>query len=268
MTLNEEEALLKKYMDGYLRKELDNIKTNYLHKKKDYVICIDGMKGTGKSTLALQMCRYVDPTFNIDRVHFKGADFLKNMKDIKEGQAILLDEAIISMLRRNAMASMNKKMMIGFNIFRKKAAFICLCIPSVKNVDMSIQKEHLFSLVHVANYKREKTRQLWKWYGRKRLHRLIEFKYDYGKVRGNKYGWFGDYRPFEKEYEGKKDANINAFLASVEEPSQVDKVKQMKETIIKNMMEKGLSLRQIGEYFGVTKGRISQIAKELKLSRV
>jgi len=260
--LNEWERI-NSILDGYMKEELLNIKEKYLSKRKDFVIVIDGIKGTGKSTCGLQACKFIDPSFNIDRVHFFEDSFSENLRTILPAQAIMMDEAIINIMRRNAMTNTNKKLVIAFNIIRKKAAFIVLCIPHIKNLDWAIQTEHVFSLIHVKDYTKRNDVQLWEWYSKRRLNQLIKEKYDYKRVTPNKYGWFRDFRPFEKEYELKKDRAITKFLSIEADPKeQAAKNKFDKTKIVVNLREKGFTQKEIAGVVSFTRERVSQILKD------
>lgn len=255
-------------MDNYEKAELQNIKEKFLENKKDFVICIVGVKGTGKSTLGLQMCKWIDPTFNADRVYFYGDNFLKGMRDIKPGQSILFDEAILSLNRRNSMTNINKKLMTAFNIFRKKAGFIVLCIPHIENLDSSISTKHVFGLVRVRNYSKRNDRQLWQWYSRKRLRKIVNDKYNYGASAPNRMGVFYDFRPFEEEYEAKKDKAINHFLgvSGVSEISSIAELpdddihiegKKLKLMILERLLKLGLKQEEAGDIIGVSQQTVS-----------
>jgi pantothenate kinase-related protein Tda10 len=71
-----------------LKKNLDVIRHRILSRDKDYVMVVDGGEGTGKSTLAIQMGKYVDDSLCLERITFTGEDFRKEpSSELKKGSA-------------------------------------------------------------------------------------------------------------------------------------------------------------------------------------
>lgn len=73
---------------------IQQIRDRLYKKNKNYLAVICGATGDGKSYSALQLCKQVDPTFNIERVAFRSQDFLDLLDNetLKKGNAILWDE--------------------------------------------------------------------------------------------------------------------------------------------------------------------------------
>lgn len=147
------------FVDNVLKKELDKIKHRVLKKDHDWVCCIDGDEGSGKSVLAMQVAMYLDPKFNIDRVVFNSDDFLKAIKDpkIKQGSCILLDEAFSAANSRSSMTEVNKSMVGVATEMRQKNLFVIIVLPSFFDLDRYFAIHRTNALLHVyldANFNR------------------------------------------------------------------------------------------------------------------
>ena len=71
--------------------------------KWDFVIAVDGREGSGKSTAALHFKALYDEKYNLDYVLFDADPLLDAMQTAPPGSCIVLDEAIISLYKREAL---------------------------------------------------------------------------------------------------------------------------------------------------------------------
>jgi len=73
---------------------IQQIRDRLYKKNKNYLAVICGATGDGKSYSALQLCKRVDPSFNIERVAFRAQDFLDllDSNTLKKGNAVMWDE--------------------------------------------------------------------------------------------------------------------------------------------------------------------------------
>src|SRR3972149_2554508 len=80
------------FIDGYMINVLDDMKQAI---KQDWDMCvaIDGMEGSGKSLLAMQMAVYCDPTLTLGRIVFTPDDLKQAIVKAEKYQAIIFDEA-------------------------------------------------------------------------------------------------------------------------------------------------------------------------------
>lgn len=95
-------------------------------------------KNSGKSYLAFQCAKYLDPTFNLDRVCMTPQEFLKVVQDSSKAQAVVYDEAYTGMASRRSMSEVNN--MLTETIFecRKKNLFVFIVLPSIFFLDRTI----------------------------------------------------------------------------------------------------------------------------------
>ena len=80
----------KEVFDFYIEKKLipflENIKKNLSQKDKDYVMAITGHEGAGKSTLAMQLSRFIDPALNLSRICMTSKEFIALAEDAKNSE--------------------------------------------------------------------------------------------------------------------------------------------------------------------------------------
>lgn len=199
------------FLEPWIKKKFDEKILPDLQKKdKDCIIAIDGKEGTGKSTLGLQWCKYIDPTFDLSRVVFTPQEFREAIYKSKKGQAIMFDEAFTGFSSRAALSGINRTLISLMMQIRQKNLFIVIVLPTFFLLDKYISIFRTRVLVHV--YENKSRRGFFRVYSSKKKRNLIMSKdsrtYSYG-VRTNKKGRF--YRIFalgdetiEKKYRDKK----------------------------------------------------------------
>jgi len=131
------------YMDGYLKENIDNFLIKAVEKKFDGVVIVSGIEGAGKTTLAATIAKHCDPTFpgpllndgttrrRCDRMVFDTKQILEQIDKSTVGQAIVIDEAVLSMFSQDHANDMHKILLKKFVTIRKKRLYIFLVIPSI-----------------------------------------------------------------------------------------------------------------------------------------
>lgn len=210
-TTNRED--LDYYIYPRLRDNLLNKVIPSLTKKdKDVVIAIDGGEGTGKSTLALQIGKFVDPTLELRRIVFNAEDFRKAIFEAKKGQCIIYDEAFTGLSSRSSLSGINKALVSLMMQMRQKNLFVIIVLPTFFLLDKYVALFRTKALFHV--YESGGNRGYFKVYNRKAKKRLfLEGKATYSYMnwkiktnfKGRFYGVFalGDEK-IEKAYREKK----------------------------------------------------------------
>ena len=77
------------HIDKKLYVLLDQIKKYISKNDKDYVLLVDGYEGSGKTTFALQLGKYVDPALNLDRVCMTPETFKEKIIYAQKGQCVI-----------------------------------------------------------------------------------------------------------------------------------------------------------------------------------
>lgn len=123
------------WIHPYLKQNLDLLKKAIKH-KWDGIVIVDGMEGSGKTTLGASMCYYMAynkakkrSSFNIDSFAWSPRQIEKAIKEAKPGSSVLCDEFVLAGLSTDAMTEMQNILIKYFTLIRKKRLFICLVIP-------------------------------------------------------------------------------------------------------------------------------------------
>jgi len=148
------------YMDSTLKTNIDNFLIPAVHAKWDGVGLITGMEGSSKSTNAMALAKYLDPTFpgeplndgttrrHCDRVVFSPKDFMDAIDKAKPRQAIVFDEAIMGFLAGDASTDIQKSLVKKMVTIRKKQLYIFIVLPSIFLLRMYMAMFRTRYLIH------------------------------------------------------------------------------------------------------------------------
>lgn len=139
------------YCDAIIKRELERVKDRVLTKDRDFVAVYDGEEGVGKSVLAMQHAKILDPNFCLEQVVFTSDDFIKIIKDpkTKKGSCIVLDEAFNSANSRASLTNVNRSMIALATEMRQKNLFVILVLPSFFDLDKYFALWRCRALFHV-----------------------------------------------------------------------------------------------------------------------
>jgi len=159
----------------------------------DHIEVVTGKEGLGKSTLILQKCCYIDPTFCLDRIFYRIEDlflwFQKNRKDTK-GKAILLDEGNLFLFNREGQGKTSKSIIKLFSLVRQCNLYLGICIPDYRTLDKQIRRHRMASLTNIDS--RGKTRVFDNPYSINNLNFKNEKGIPINKISDSKV-WFGSF---------------------------------------------------------------------------
>lgn len=204
------------YMDDKIKKNLDeNIIPSLNKKDKDFVLAIDGKEGSGKSTFALQIGKYIDNSLDLSRVVFDGESFRTAILNAKKGQVVIFDEAFTGLSSRAALSSVNRALVSLMMQMRQKNLMVIMVLPTFFLLDKYVALFRARALIHV--YESSRRRGYFRVYNsrlKKTLYLTGKKDYSYShkyvrtKFRGRFYGVFalGDDELEEKYKEGKGKA--------------------------------------------------------------
>lgn len=215
------------YIHTRLAENLEVSKKAVLNNDWDYVAIVSGLPGVGKSTFAHQLCKFFDPTFDIDRVCFTAQEFRAKTTNGTRGQAFMLDESFADM---NSQLSRDPEFIATLNhlqVIRKKNLFLIIVLPDFFTLNKNIavfRASHLF-VVYSENYSRgdfavfDRTAKSELYYKGKPFtnYQAVDpnFRGDYNKP------WFID----KEEYERRKDIHLEE-LAKVKETGHKASIKR------------------------------------------
>ena len=116
------------FMEKPLISNLDILKKNIVN-DWDFWLVVDGLERTGKSTLAIQVGKYLDPSLDLKRICFTPEQFDRAIDDAPKYSCVIWDEAVTGAesidLTKMAVTLKRKAVQIG-----QKNLFIILVIHS------------------------------------------------------------------------------------------------------------------------------------------
>jgi len=139
----------KFYVSPPAEGELLKIKKAVIHKDRDYVMCIDGEEGSGKSVLAQQVATILDPKFSIENITFNADQFIERLKKAPKYSCIVLDEAFSSANSRSSLTEVNRSLIAVATEMRQRNLFVIIVIPSFFDLDKYFALWRCRALFHV-----------------------------------------------------------------------------------------------------------------------
>lgn len=147
--------LAKKENPGWrrLKRNLDNVR-RLLRKDTDMVWLIYGGNRTGKSTLSLQITRYVqkgEDEGDLDPSHFlfSDEDFVEAMESAENYDARHIDEMSLLFHKRDGMNTEQKDRNKMMKTYAKKNQFFIGCDNNFYNIDQEFISDKVDAVIHV-----------------------------------------------------------------------------------------------------------------------
>jgi len=180
------------YMDEGLKIKLDTkIKEKIVKKDKDLVWIFDGDEGSGKSTFAFQIAKYLDPSFNIERVCMNPSEFIHMINKADKGQVVVYDEAYTGLSSRGTLSEINNLLVSMMMEMRQKNLIVFIVLPTFFLLDKYVALWRAKGLFHV--YEKRGNRGFWIFYNKRKKKRLYlkgKKEYSYKGVKSNFKGRF------------------------------------------------------------------------------
>ena len=226
------------YMDGYLNTNLERAKT-VIKKDWDMVFVVDGPEGSGKSVLSMQMAKFCDPSFTIDRVVFTPSGLRKAIIEAEKYQAVVYDEAYTGLSSRATMSLINRTLISMLAEIRQRNLFVFVVMPCYFDLDKYVALWRSRALIHVYIGKKFQ-RGFFSFYNvdkKKALYMLGKKYYCYSKVTPNFIGRFTNaYVLDEKEYRKKKKESL---IDREKKREEATKRKEIEAEMFERVMEMG-----------------------------
>ncbi len=105
----------------------------------DYVIVIDGREGSGKSSLALHIKAIYDGKYSLDHVLFDAEELLDVMQNAPKRSCVVMDEAIVSLYKRDSLKEFQTLLVKAFAIVRARELFFILVLPNFWDLDQALR---------------------------------------------------------------------------------------------------------------------------------
>lgn len=261
------------FIPPILAQQLDKVQNRVLKKDRDFVAVVDGEEGVGKSVLAQQIAKYLDPDFSLDNIVFNSDDFLKIIKDpkTKKGTAIVLDEAFSAANNRASLTEVNRAMIGVATEMRQKNLFVLMLLPSFFDLDKYFALWRCRALFHVFfDHDENRHYVLFPKEEKKYLYLTGKKTYNYNKPRSPfpPMTFSNHYTVDEQEYRSKKQAAFQKRAVSFRAQQWMAQRNAYAKFIIQNMGINQEDVAKIPANYGapvLSRQSIGLIAKELQL---
>ena len=235
ITIPNTEPEITYFLDDRLKKNLDRQIENLDKKDKDFLMVVDGREGSGKSTLSLQIGKYVDNTLDLSRVCFTPEEFRQAIFSATKGQCVIYDEAFTGLSSRSAVSKINKMLVSLMMQMRQKNLFVIIVLPTFFQLDKYVAMFRAKSLLHVYENKGRRGYFLGFNHNKKKalyLKGTKEYTYRYVRTdfKGRFYGVFALGGKDDK-YRDKKG---EALEKTESEPEQESKYRTQRKSLLVN----------------------------------
>ena len=206
----------------------------------DFKILIsgDGMTRTGKTTIASQIGITLDPTFNLDRVIFRGDKLINESVRLGEkygkGIAVLYDEAKEGLDSKKAMNSYSQNIVDYFSECGAMNQYLIIVLPEFFDLNKTVALNQSVCLINCYTKKNFERGYFGFFSRRSKRYLYIKGKKfnDYSCQKPTFEGTFNKYFPLDKEgYDKMKLENLRAIRKSQEKPLSKNEQKWKKRLI-------------------------------------
>ncbi|KKL67349.1 hypothetical protein LCGC14_2135890, partial [marine sediment metagenome] len=145
---------LKYYIAKELVKKWDKYRGGKLIKEDaDLVIIVDGKERVGKSVFTLQQAKYLDPTFNIDRICFTAEEFLKQIREAPQGSVVMFDESFRGLSSKGSQSRINKEIVQALMEVGQRNLIIFIVLPTFFLLEIYAAVLRSHALIHIYRIK-------------------------------------------------------------------------------------------------------------------
>lgn len=258
-----------KRIHAYLDITFDKLK----NKDWDNLALITGDEGVSKSTLGLHFVEYWYTKLNgeckaedVKHMCLDRLQFLEDLKDCQKYECTIFDEAG-DIGSRKSMSAFNIMLMEVYQIIRGDNLFSVFILPSIFDLDTFFRNRRVRGLFYV--YGRGRVA----FWSKSRLRKMLQINQhkmvkNLFAVRPTFFDTFPKYKGVMAEAYAKKKAekmkNIREELYKKMkgEDKPKDVIKETRLNRLKEQREKGLTLKEIAKYEGVSIRQVQRILKQ------
>jgi len=149
-------------------------------KNRDRVYVVFGLERGGKSTWTFQQAKYIDHTFNIERICFTPEQFLNQIGTAPPGSVVVFDEAFRGFSSKSTLSKVNKILVQAMMEVGRKNLIIFIVLPSYSLLENYVAVHRSHALFQIYERKDFKYRG-WRCYNRKKKAQIyFKSKRTYG----------------------------------------------------------------------------------------
>lgn len=131
--------------------ELTETLKNVAETDRDNLVGIDGLTGTGKSTLAIKLCKKGCDWFSMKNdILYSRKEIIEWVTNSKQGSWGIADEMINAMFKRDFAAKNQKFLLKVFDMCRDRNLTLFMCIPNFWALDKHLLDGRIRLRIHVA----------------------------------------------------------------------------------------------------------------------
>ncbi len=153
-----------------------------IKRNKDRVYVVFGFERSGKSTWTFQQAKYIDSTFNIDRICFTPEQFLEQIRITPPGCVVVFDEAFRGFSSKSTLSKVNKLLVQAMMEIGRKNLIIFIVLPSFNLLENYVAVHRSNALFQIYE-KKDSSYRGWRCYNRKKKAQMyFKSKRNYGIV--------------------------------------------------------------------------------------
>ena len=111
------------------------LKNRVMKTNRNFMCCLIGQTGTGKSYTAIKLGELIDPDFGVKNIVFSQEEFIKLLPSLKRGSVIVYDEIGCSQNARDWYSETNKLLNNILATFRHLNLIVFFTVPAIIFVD-------------------------------------------------------------------------------------------------------------------------------------
>lgn len=271
--LPEEEKKKTLSIPSKLKKKLDFV-VKQINNNNDCLSIVVGDEGSGKSSIAGNIMRYVTKDNFNPKKDVVGSDYeegIEKIQNAEEKSALMFDEGNVFFLSTETMKKEHRQLHKLFSIFRQKCLFTIIVLPSFFRLGTYFAIDRSDFLIRT--YLKKGERGFFEYYGKKLkadLYKKGKKNFDYTVVNPKFKGRFTKCHFIENE-EYKKfklktlmDSITTAKKKKDKTPHQIEV--EYRDNLIKNNLHK--TGKELGEILGITEQRACQLKKKFKKEKI
>ena len=247
----------------------ENIRNEY-----DNLVVIQGKEGTGKSQLAYQLCKCLDPNFDMEESYVYNyqefVDAITSADEYDRGKIFWMDEGSLVASNREAMTEGNKKFVQVLETMRSRGWTLIMTIPSIDRLDLYIREYRVRYLL---------TAMETSWDGNTNRQRgYYELAFKRGKDLSTfytiAYGKYGKMTPEEQKiYNKLKGASQKRLIAKIsgndeDKKNKYTRAQDKMNILMLKLREQGVSSQQMAELLDMdvhsVQSRLSEAKKKIR----
>lgn len=210
------------YLDGKLKEKLDSIK-KILKDNWDCFFMIDGMEGSGKSTLGMTCAWYLSNTnFSVANICKSGKEAIEKLSSFKEESVLIIDEGDLSFSSRDVFNNEQKLLINLTKVIRFRRLILIIIAPTFFDLTKGISVRRSKFLLHVYTDK-QLHRGRFAYFGARKKQMLYEMgKKSYGSYAKPKSDFIGRFTDFQflPDYHEAKAETVELMLVNDKEKSR------------------------------------------------